>query len=101
MIDMESASNYIHEEENSMNENPKNLNIPSPERSGNTFFDLLKSKTGEGSLDDYTEHPLNVKNESSIAQIIRGLTGMMGALDLAIIDIILGIIVFVKERNNV
>jgi hypothetical protein len=101
LICEESANNYIHEEENSMEDNGINLNKENIEKpKSNKFFDVLKSSTGDGSIDDYMEHPLNTKSESSIAQIIRGLTGLLGSLDLAIIDIVLGIIVFVKERST-
>jgi hypothetical protein len=65
--------------------NPKNNS--SPERS---FFDILKTKTGEGSIESYIENPLNLNHSQGLAQILRGLTGFVGALDLAILDLIIG-----------
>lgn len=51
---------------------------------------ILTMETGEGSIDDYMQHPLNYKRNRGIAQILRGLTGIIGNLKLAIIDIGLG-----------
>ena len=55
-------------------------------------FSFLLAKTGEGSIADYIDHPLNFNKKEGTAQILRGLTGMFCELDLAIIDIGLGII---------
>lgn len=56
------------------------------------WYKVLKSKTGKGGVDDYTGHPLNWDNSYTTARIIRGLTGMMGSLDYAIVDVAIGII---------
>jgi hypothetical protein len=60
---------------------------------------FLKAKTGEGAIEDYIEHPMNFNKSKSLAQIIRGMTGMLGALDLAIFDIVIGGLNFSKERK--
>jgi len=60
-------------------------------------FSFLLAKTGEGSIDEYIDHPLNFKNTRGVAQIIRGATGFAGDLDLALIDIGLGIINCIRE----
>jgi hypothetical protein len=105
MIDTEKAEQYIHEEnglefENPINEIPKNDNSPEQSKGGN-IWNILKAKTGEGTIQDYEEHPLNFNNNKYIGQILRGLTGILGALDLAIIDISMGIFGLMRERNIV
>lgn len=62
-------------------------------------FSFLKAPTGSGSIDSYIEHPMNFNNSKSLAQVIRGFTGMLGSLDLAIIDIVIGGLNFAKERK--
>jgi len=56
------------------------------------WYKVLKSKTGKGVVEEYTGHPLNWDNSYTTARIIRGLTGMMGSLDYAIVDVAIGII---------
>ncbi len=64
-------------------------------------FDLsiLKTKTGEGSIETYIEHPLNFNKSKGMAQMIRGLTGLFGALDLALIDIFVGLMQISKDKK--
>jgi hypothetical protein len=102
MIETEKAEQYIHEEsglefETPINENPINGNTQAS--AGSKILDILKTKTGEGSIQDYQDHPLNFTQNKYIGQILRGLTGILGALDLAIIDITMGILGFIKDRN--
>jgi hypothetical protein len=102
MIDTEKAEQYIHDEEDfEQDKIPEIDNDRNSGQSGNKFFDILKSKTGEGTIQDYQEHPLNFSNNKYIGQILRGLTGILGALDLAIIDIGMGILGLIKDRNNI
>lgn len=61
--------------------------------------EFLKAKTGEGSIESYLDHPLNFVKSKALAQIIRGLTGMFGALNYAIIDIVMGSLNFVKGKG--
>jgi hypothetical protein len=63
--------------------------------------DFMKAKTGEGSIEDYLEHPLNFNKSNAIARMIRGATGLLGALDLAIIDIGVGLLEFLKGKKAV
>lgn len=104
MLDSEKAENYINEEESDFEkvngDIPNNDNKEVRSSSGTSkILDILKSKTGEGSIEDYKDHPLNFNNNKYIGQILRGLTGILGALDLAIIDISMGILGFFKDRN--
>jgi len=64
-------------------------------------FSFLKAPTGEGSVEEYLEHPLNFDKKKSTARIIRGLTGLFGMLNYALIDITLGIIEKWKEKDKV
>lgn len=70
-----------------------------PQRGLGLDLSLLKAKTGEGRIEDYIEHPMNFMQSRGLAQALRGATGMMGALDLAIIDIVMGVLNFTKERK--
>ncbi len=60
----------------------------------------LRSETGEGSVEDYVEHPMNFNKSKSVARMLRGLTGIMGNLRLAVIDIVMGGMEFAKERKQ-
>lgn len=50
----------------------------------------LRARTGPGPVSDYREHPANFDRSDGLAQAIRGLTGLVGDLDLAVVDIALG-----------
>lgn len=62
---------------------------------------FLQAKTGEGSIEDYIHHPMNVSKSKGLGQVIRGFTGLFGALDLAIIDIVVGLMQFTREKKEV
>lgn len=76
------------------------------QRPGSRIFDFLPdvsilfSKTGDGSIESYIDHPLNNKKSRGMAQILRGLTGIAGELDYAIIDIALGSFQYTREGRN-
>lgn len=61
---------------------------------------FLAARTGEGSVDEYINHPLNFDNRASTARILRGCTGLCGQLDYALIDIALGVIEKIKEKGE-
>lgn len=63
-------------------------------------FSFLLAKTGAGAIEEYIDHPLNFDGEKSTARILRGLTGIAGELDYAIIDIGLGVIEKIKEKGT-
>jgi len=89
------ASDYIREE---------NFEKNYEETSGNrklNFLEILKTETGEGEINFYKEHPLNFNKSDSISQILRGATGFFGKLNLAIIDIMLGIFQTIIEKRNI
>jgi hypothetical protein len=53
-------------------------------------FSKLTAETGEGGIEDYVHHPMNWDNSKEAARIIRGITGIAGKLNLAIVDIMIG-----------
>ena len=61
-------------------------------------FDFLKAPTGEGSLAEYMDHPMNFNNGKGTARILRGFTGMLGSLNYAIVDIAIGLMEFMKGK---
>ena len=61
---------------------------------------FLAAPTGEGDIENYINHPLNFDNKKSTARILRGCTGLCGQLDYALIDIALGVIEKIKEKDT-
>lgn len=61
---------------------------------------FLAARTGEGSVDEYINHPLNFDGRQSTARILRGCTGLCGQLDYALVDIALGVIEKIKEKGE-
>lgn len=62
-------------------------------------FSVLFSPTGEGPIEKYIDHPLNLHSSRGSARMIRGFTGIAGNLDYAIIDIALGAIEVYQEGH--
>jgi hypothetical protein len=71
-----------------------------PSRMGEKFSQILTAETGEGSINSYIDHPMNFSNSMGLAQLIRGLTGIVGNLNLAIVDVIFGALRFSKEKRG-
>lgn len=94
------AVNAVNEEKQAENMISE---LPVEEESKLQFdFSFLLAKTGEGSVDSYIDHPLNFSRSKGIAQILRGATGLVGELDLAVVDIGVGAFnVFREGRKNV
>lgn len=63
-------------------------------------FSWIRAKTGPGSIESYINHPLNTTNSRGVAQMLRGATGLLGDLDLAVIDIGLGAVEVLRERKG-
>lgn len=61
---------------------------------------VIKAPSGVGDVEDYIRHPLNFNGSSALAKIIRGMTGILGNLDLAIVDIVMGIIQLLLDRHK-
>lgn len=60
---------------------------------------LLTAETGEGSIEDYLDHPMNFLKSKGLAQMLRGVHGLGANLKLAIIDVGMGFLRFSKERK--
>ncbi len=56
------------------------------------LLDFIRKPTGPGPVSDYMEHPLNFARSSWLARVIRGLTGLAGDLNFAIMDVALGLL---------
>lgn len=63
-------------------------------------FSFLKATTGEGSVEMYLDHPMNFNNSKGMARVLRGLTGIIGSLDLAIVDITVGLLDLLKMNKK-
>jgi hypothetical protein len=59
--------------------------------------EFLKAPTGAGAVEDYINHPMNIKKNEHFARVLRGLTGMFNSLDYAIIDVVIGALGFMKK----
>ena len=83
--------------------NAESVNIPgdaADAAAGGVLERVLKSQTGEGELSEYANHPLNYNGSIALSRIIRGVTGLLGNINLAIVDIFLGLLQFLFERRN-
>lgn len=80
---------------------PEFLEGPQQESKANEMLNrVLTSETGQGSIGDYIEHPMNFNQSKGLARVLRGLTGIVGNLNLAIIDVVLGVLEFSKEKRG-
>jgi len=72
--------------------------VPPPEPA--IWEKILNAPTGEGELIEYYHHPLNFNFSEPLARILRGLTGIIGNLNLALADILVGLLQFVFEQRK-
>jgi hypothetical protein len=78
------------------------VTIQEPEEETGGFsidFSWLRTPTGEGSIEEYINHPLNFNRSEGMAKVLRGFTGLVGDLKLAVIDIALGVLQMWRGRN--
>lgn len=64
------------------------------------FLSKLKAQTGTGSIETYQDHLMNPKKSKGMAQILRGITGLVGELNFAILDIVFGFFQLQKEGGE-
>lgn len=76
------------------------VEIQEPSKMNEMMSRLLTAETGPGPISQYIDHPLNFSQSNGMAQIIRGLSGIIDNLNLAIIDILVGGLRFSKERRK-
>lgn len=63
-------------------------------------FSFLTKETGDGEIESYINHPLNFKSSMGLAQILRGVSGLVGtSLKYALLDIIFGFFRLQRETN--
>lgn len=62
--------------------------------------DWVKAQTGPGPLEQYVDHALNFNKSKALARIIRGMTGIIGEMNYAIVDIAMGVLEFVKPQKQ-
>jgi len=82
-----------------INESEPIQQIPEPE-STFSWQAILTSPTGEGNISDYYDHPLNFNYSVPMARIIRGATGILGNLNLGIVDVLVGILELILEKSK-
>ena len=70
------------------------------EEKNSPIIEFLRTPTGEGSIESHLEHPLNFNKSMAVARIIRGLSGFLGNLNLALVDIFIGVIELISEKNK-
>jgi hypothetical protein len=73
---------------------------PEPSKIQVLLNKVLTAETGEGSIEDYIQHPMNFKNSKGLAQMLRGFTGIIGNLKLAIVDVVFGYLRFSQEKGE-
>lgn len=69
-----------------------------PERQTPGWLDWLQSEPGPGEVESYIGHPLNWDNSLPVARLLRGLTGLVGNLRLAIVDLVVGSLQLLSRR---
>lgn len=77
---------------------PTSTDIPEVEKP-KFKFDFL-TETGEGSVEEYKDHILNFNKSKWLARILRGMTGIFGSLNYALLDIVIGIFEGLNERKK-
>ncbi|MFD0591159.1 hypothetical protein ACFQZE_24475 [Paenibacillus sp. GCM10027627] len=75
---------------------------PAEQQPTGSGFDwgILKAQTGPGQIEEYKTHALNFNGSNAVARILRGLTGMIGELNYAIADILLGVLELLKDNRK-
>ena len=96
MIKKETIADNIGTAPNPNQETLFNAETPAIKES---FFEkIFDVPTGKGSVEEYDNHPLNFTGTRGMSRILRGLTGILGDLDKAIVDIIIGFFTEIYNR---
>jgi len=88
--DIRSIEDEIEETEDLEEEIVEEIKIPLWRR-------ILEADSSPKPISEYMNHPLNFDNSVSTGRIIKGLEGIVGNLDKAIVDVAIGIIQKVYE----
>lgn len=68
-----------------------------PSQSPSRLLDVLKSETAQGDIEEYQKHMLNFDGSKAVGRMIRGLEGIAGSLNFAVLDIVLGFMEYTKK----
>jgi hypothetical protein len=69
--------------------------------SGFAVPEFLKAQSPDVPIENYLNHPLNFAKSMGLAQMIRGLEGMLGGLRYAVLDVVMGGMKFSQERKTI
>jgi hypothetical protein len=61
---------------------------------------ILKAKSPGKPVAEYREHPANFDRSDGLAQVLRGAEGILGSLDLAILDVLVGGARWIREKGG-
>ena len=87
-------------------ENNINMEVPgaedtTPTRQIFTKFDILAPIDQEHHIEYYKNHVLNFNKSDGMAHIIRGVTSIVGEVNFAVFDILIGIYKLYKPKKEV
>jgi len=68
--------------------------------SGFNFLEFILSPQLEEDESKYLNHPVNFNKSGGLAQALRGIDGLVGNTKLAVMDVVIGIVRFLKERKK-
>lgn len=71
---------------------PGEEQAPPKVSAAHSWLDWLRTPTGEGSVEEYDDHALNFAGARWLSRVIRGASGFLGELDLAVVDIFMGLL---------
>lgn len=97
MTTVDDAAGIVPEEVKKQEENEK-LMAAEEERSFQAGGIDFLAETGPGPVSDYIDVPLNFLRSEGLAQVLRGLTGFLGSLNYAIVDVLVGSYRLFKEK---
>lgn len=63
-------------------------------------FSKLTVPTAQGEIEEYQTHVLNWNGSKPVARIIRGMTGILGELNFAFLDIVIGIMEMTSKKKG-
>jgi hypothetical protein len=79
---------------------PLQVEAPEAEEEVRISLEWIKAQTGDGVIEDYMDHPLNFNRSRGMARVLRGLTGLIGGLNFALADIVIGAMELFKSRTQ-
>lgn len=90
MLEEEDLDTGIGEETQDLENTSEQVETKEVEDSSKSITDVILAKSPEHSLDHYQDHPVDFDGEESTWRILRGLEGMLGSLNYALVDIAIG-----------